>query len=126
MQELLLRLSMLFQMLYVTLGMRSSLLKTHLRSHQTPHWIVGFLMAQRDPIQFRAAWSCQVMWKAWQRESMSALAFLRWNSCTRPGKSSLWKTSGTQAHISIHCYQIFIYVCMFVCICVCMYVCVYI
>ena len=54
-RELLLRLSLLFQELYVTLGKRSSLPKSHLRSHRTPHWIVCFSSAQPDPSQFRVA-----------------------------------------------------------------------
>jgi hypothetical protein len=55
MREIFLHLSLLFQEVYVTLGKRSSLPKSHPRSYCTPHWIVGFSSAKPDPTQFREA-----------------------------------------------------------------------
>jgi hypothetical protein len=56
MRELFFCVSLLLQELYVTLEKRSSLLKSHPRSC-TPHWIVGFFLAQPDPTKFREAQS---------------------------------------------------------------------
>jgi hypothetical protein len=66
--ELLLSLSLLFQELYVTLGKRS-LPKSHLRSC-TPHWTVGFSLAQPNQTQCRVAQSYWATWKEWQRLSL--------------------------------------------------------
>jgi hypothetical protein len=73
-QELFLPLSLLFQELYVTLGKRSSLPKSHPRSCCTPHWIVSFLSAQPELTQFREAWSylATLTSKAWQRLCLPA------------------------------------------------------
>ena len=73
MQELFLCLTLSYQELYATLGKRSSLLKSHLRSHcSTPHWIVSFSPAQPDPTQFREAQSYQSTLKARQRLPLPA------------------------------------------------------
>jgi hypothetical protein len=79
MWELFLCLSLLFQDLYVILGKRSSLPKNH-----TPHWIVGFSLAQPDPTKFREALSYLVTWKAWQRLHLPACTHFSWLGPSHP------------------------------------------
>jgi hypothetical protein len=87
----------LFRELYVSLGKRS-LLKSHLRSCCTPHWI--FSSAQPDPTSEQLGVTEFI--------SLPALApsLLPTHQGTRPGQRSPWKTSGTQAHTLQHFYQI--------------------
>jgi hypothetical protein len=88
----------LFQELYVTLGKRSSLLKSHPRSYCTPHWIGSFSLAQPDLSSERLGVTERPERLGRDFFFLPALTFLRWNLLTRSGWRSSWKTSGTQDH----------------------------